>query len=251
MKLQLEVTAEDPDIEKIMQMIEMDQAITGELLKTANSPFYKGLDSVDTVRDAILRLGMNEVANLVMFAIHRSNFKSDDPLVKKYMKQLWTHSVACAIGSKWAAEYLSLEQILPQSFIAGLLHDMGKLFLITAIGDIRREKDRRFDPSPNLVEKIMESLHASQGYELLTTWNLPEAYCIVARDHHALEFDTGNLLLTLVRLVNRVCVQMGVGTYMDENAATAGSVEADLLGLSEIAIAELQIKIEDSLNTLA
>jgi HD-like signal output (HDOD) protein len=250
LKLQNEATAVDPDMDRVKEMIEMDQTMTGELLKMANSPYYKGLNNVETVQEALLRLGINEVCNLVMCVIHKSNFRSEDSLIKKYQQHLWEHSVACAIGSQWTANHLSFDQIIHKSFIAGLLHDMGKLFLISAIEDIRKEKGEEFNPSHSVVEEIMEDLHTTQGYELFVKWNLPEDYCIVARDHHALEFDNGNTLLALVRLVNRTCLKMGIGSRKDEYAATAGSLEAELLGMSEIAIAELEIKLEDSMLSM-
>ena len=84
LKLQHEVTADDPDMDKVRELIEMDQAITGELLKVSNSAYYKGLNNVETVHEAILRLGISEVCNLVMLAIQKSNFRSEDPLIKKY-----------------------------------------------------------------------------------------------------------------------------------------------------------------------
>jgi len=247
LKLQHEATAVDPDTDRIKELIENDQTITGELLKMANSSYYKGLNNVETIHEAILRLGINEVRNLIMCVIHKSNFRSEDPLIKKYQKHLWEHSVACAIGSQWTANYLSFDQIIHKSFIAGLLHDMGKLFLISAIEDIRKNKGDEFNPSDSVVEEIMEDLHPVQGYELFVKWNLPEDYCIVARDHHENEFDNGNMLLTVVRLVDRVCLKMGIGSRKDEYAATAGSLEAELIGMSEIANAELEIKLEDSM----
>ena len=246
-QLQKEVTKEDPDMGKVENYIKMDPAITGEVLKVANSSYYKGIGTVDTIKEASLRIGVNELANIVIMVLHRENFKSNDPFINNYLKQLWRHSLASAVGSHWLAKYLSLDQIQGKAFIGGMLHDMGKLFLITAVEDIKKI-DKEFNPSTFLLDKMISGLHPNQGYTLLHKWNLPENYCIIARDHHEMEFDTGNMLLTIVRLVNRLCNKMGIGPSCEEHKAIAGSIEVDLLDLSEIAIAELEIKIEDSIG---
>lgn len=246
-QLQMEVTKDDPDMEVVENHIKMDPAIISEVLKIANSSYYKGIGTVDTIREAGLRIGTNELANSVMMVLHRENFSSTDPYINDYLKKVWKHSLACAVGSQWLANYLALDQIAGTAFIAGMLHDMGKLFLITAVEDIKAI-DKEFNPSTFLIEKMVTALHPEQGYELLQSWNLPEAYCRVARDHHGIEFDTGDLLLTVVRLVNRVCNKMGIGPAQEMEEPIVGSVEVELLDLSEIAIAELEIEIEDSMG---
>ncbi len=246
-QLQNEVTKEDPDMGKVENYIKMDPTITGEILKVANSSYYKGIGTVDTIREASLRIGISELANIVMMVLHRENFSSTDPHINNYLGELWKHSLAIAVGSQWLAKHLALEQISGRVFIAGMMHDMGKLFLITAVEDIKKT-DKDFNPPTFLIEKMITGLHTEQGYELLQKWNLPEAYCLVARDHHEVEFDTGNMLLAIVRLVNRVCNKMGIGPVCDEEEPIVGSAEVELLDLSEIAIAELEIKIEDSIG---
>ncbi len=246
-QLQNEITKEDPDMGKVEKYIKMDPAITGEILKVANSSYYKGIGTVDTIKEASMRIGISEMANIVMLVLHRENFSSTDSYINNYLEQLWKHSLAIAVGSQYLAKYLALEQIIGTAFIAGMMHDMGKLFLITAVEDIKKI-DKDFKPPTFLIEKMISGLHTEQGYELLKNWNLPEAYCIVARDHHEREFDTGNMLLAIVRLVNRVCNKMGIGPASDEEEPIVGSIEVELLDLSEIAIAELEIKIEDAMG---
>lgn len=246
-KLQIEITKDDPDMKKVENYIKMDPALTSEVLKYANSSYYKGIGTVDTIKEASMRIGISELANIVMLVLHRDNFSSADPYINTYLENLWKHSLSSAIGSQWLAKYLSLEDIASTAFIAGMLHDMGKMFLLTAVEDIK-QIDNEFNPPAFLIEKMIAGLHSEQGYELLQQWNLPETYCIIARDHHAANFDHSNMLLAVVRLVNRVCNKMGIGPAHEDIEPVVGSVEVDLLDLSEIAIAELEIKIEDSIG---
>ena len=64
LRIQKEVAKEEPDSRLIEKLIVSDQSLTGEVLRVANSSFYKGLAQVATVRDAIIRLGIKEVSIL-------------------------------------------------------------------------------------------------------------------------------------------------------------------------------------------
>jgi HD-like signal output (HDOD) protein len=80
----------------------------------------------------------------------------------------------------------------------------------------------------------------------MSQWNLPENYCLVARDHHLAEFDGNNFLLVLVRLANQVCNKMGIGLIEDPSIVLLETPEAAQLQLSEIDLARLEVRLEDS-----
>ncbi len=244
--IQKEATKEDPDFEVLARLIRMDPTLTGQVLKTANSPFYRGLGSVDTINDAVVRLGQDEMVNIVMKVLHQQNFRSSHPLIRPYQIRLWNHSVSCAIGSLWTVKYLSMEDLTSKAFIAGLLHDMGKLYLLTAIEKTFQSKTAAFKPPPQLIDKILDNLHSAMGYNLLTKWHLPEQYRIIARDHHTDEYDHSNMLLLIVRLVNAVCMKIETNGPETDLAGIVSSKEADILGMPEIGVAELEIALEDA-----
>jgi len=245
-KIQQAATAQQPDFTVLSRLIRMDPTLTSQVLKTANSPFYRGLDEVETIRDAVIRLGQDEMINIIMKVLLAQKFHSKNPLIQSYQKNLWTHSVNAAIGSQWLVRYLSMTDMVPRAFIAGLLHDMGKLYLLTALEKIMADKTLDFSPPPQLMDKILHNLHPSLGFNLLTRWYLPEPYRIVARDHHSPAFDTGNLMLAIVRLVNKVCNKMEQNKPPEDISRLASTKEADILGASEICIAELEIALEDA-----
>jgi HD-like signal output (HDOD) protein len=244
--IQREAIKEDPDFEVLSRLIRMDPTLTGHVLKTANSPFYRGLGNVDTIKEAVVRLGQDEMVNIIMKELHQQNFRSSHPLIKSYQARLWNHSVSCAIGSLWVARYLSMEELISKAFIAGLLHDMGKLYILTAIEKIFQSETAAFKPPPQLIDKILDNLHSAMGYNLLTKWHLPEQYRIIARDHHAVEYDISDMLLLIVRLVNEVCIKMEDPSPGTDLSRIINSKEADILGIPEIGVAELEIALEDA-----
>ncbi len=250
LNLQNEVIKKDPDMDKISRTIKMDPTLTGYILKMANSSYYRGLEQVSTIKEAMIRLGTVELCNIILQIIHKKNFQSQDPFIKQHQKKLLAHSLSCAVGSFWTAKYLELEDLIQRSFIAGLLHDMGKLYLLTAFEKIKTNRIIENYPSSSLIEEIISKLHAEQGYELLSHWNLPESLCKIAGNHHIEKFDQTDVLLVLVRCVNQVCNKMEKGNKEkrkeeEETARIASSIEADILGLSEIGLAEMEIAIED------
>ncbi|MBW2468819.1 MAG: HDOD domain-containing protein [Desulfobacterales bacterium] len=246
LRIQKEVAKEDPDSRLIERLIVSDQSLTGEVLRVSNSSFYKGLAQVTTIRDALIRLGTKEVSNIVTLVALRHNFESKIPLINQIMKKLWRHSVGCGIGANWIAKETRLQKIAHESFIAGLLHDVGKLYILKVIDGMVASKEIDDPPSDTVINEVMESLHTDQGYSLMQRWNLPENYCLVARDHHLTEIDAHNLLLILVRLANQMCHKMGIGLKDDPSIVLHATPEANQLQLSEVDMARLEVRLEDS-----
>ncbi len=246
--LQKEMTKISPDFKKIENMIKADPALTSHVLRIANSVIYKGLEQVETVKEAILRLGTNEINNITTWAIHQSNFQSKDPFIKAFKTKLWFHSLSCAVGSAWTAQYLDLDEgeVVSKAFISGLLHDMGSLCLITALEKVKNEDKIQHYPSEFLLQELIGKFHSDQGYKLLKYWNLPKEFYRVARDHSAEMFDHTNLLLTLIRLVDQICHKMEGSNTTEDMSTIISSNEANILGVSEIGIAEIEIEIEAS-----
>ncbi len=245
-KLQNEVLKTDPDLEAVKKLIYMDPTLTSELLKLANSPYYIGLGEVSTIKEAALRMGQDEVFNMIMQVIHKHNFSSRLPLIKTLQNQLWDHSVACGFASLWLTRHLKLTELVSRAFIAGLLHDMGKLGLLTALEKIMTRETKKIRLPPDLITKILSKLHTKQGYALLVQWHLPDVYCRIARDHHADEYDESNILLVVVRLANMVCEKADRNDSDEDLSYIIGSKEADILGLGETGLALLEIAMEDA-----
>jgi HD-like signal output (HDOD) protein len=246
LRIQKEVAKDEPDSRLIEKLIVSDQSLTGEVLSVSNSSFYKGLTQVATVRDAIIRLGNIEVSNIVSMVALQHNFRSKNPTVHKIMGKLWRHSVGCAIGANWLARQTGFQDLAHETFIAGLLHDVGKLYVLKIVDDMKASGEIQDLPSVTVTGELMRQLHTEQGYTLMKQWNLPESYCQVARDHHLEELDANNYVLLLVRLANQVCHKMGIGLIEDPSIALLETPEAVQLQLSEMDLARLEVRLEDS-----
>jgi HD-like signal output (HDOD) protein len=128
-----------------------------------------------------------------------------------------------------------------------LLHDIGKLFLLQVIETIHTSGKYNLNLSKAVVAEVLESMHTSQGALLLQQWNLPELYCEVACQHHQEDYNTNNVILTIVRLVNLACHKLGIGMHHDPSLVLAATAEAQTLGTPELLLAELEIMLEDAM----
>lgn len=245
MRIQQELVKEDFDIKIIEQIISSDQSLSSQVLKMANSSFYRGLSEILTVKAAIVRLGMQEIGKIALLAASENQFRSKDPALNETMKKLWQHSVGCALGAHWLAKRCKLEDNASHAFFAGLLHDVGKLFVLLVVDKLKNNNEST-QLNESLLFEAMESLHTEQGYNLMRGWNMPEEYCLIARDHHLAEIESKNITLLLVRVSNMVCKSLGIGTTRDDEIVASTTVEATLLNLTEMDIAELEIMLEDT-----
>ena len=246
LRIQQEIAKEEPDLRLIEKLIVSDQSLTAKVLSVSNSSFYKGLQQVSTVRNAIVRLGINEVSNIVMLVTHESNFRSKDPFVHGIMRKLWQHSVGCAMGSNWLAKQCGLHALAHEAFFAGLLHDVGMLFILTVIDDLKHSNELKTQPSNALLVEAINTLHTRHGHSLMAHWNLPAKYSEIARDHHEPEFDSNNLLLALVRLADKACCKLGIGLDAEPSLVLVATPEAEILHISEVDLARMEIMLEDS-----
>lgn len=243
--IQQEMAKPDPDMQVIEKQILRDPAVAGQLLKVANSSFYRGMIEVTTVRNAMVRLGLAEVSNLVTLLTQKQSFSTQDPFIREYMDQLWIHSVACALGAKWIAKECRLPSKMNEAFFAGLLHDIGKAFLLMAISDLKKNGQMDETVPQSFIEEVLETQHQSIGAQLLKTWNLPEIYCTVAEHHHDENMDGQDIVLIMVSLANKVLAKAGIGIMHTPDIDLATSPEAIQLDLSEIKVAELELTMED------
>ncbi len=75
------------------------------------------------------------------------------------MQSLWRHSVGCAVSAQWIANRSGLAAKAQEAFTAGLLHDIGKLLILTTTGEIKRAGTIKQNPSDDLLGEVMDNYH--------------------------------------------------------------------------------------------
>ena len=248
LKLQQTLSRPDFSIQEVHRLLNADPGLASGVLRAANSAFYSGLSKVSTIRDAIIRLGSKEVANLAMLTSQQDLYRSEDLKYKAIMQTLWKHSFCCAVGSKWLAQKSGFGSQSQEAFLGGLLHDLGKLFLVKCMEELCRDKVLEVGNNVVVLREVVTSMHVEQGHRLMVQWQMPQLYCDIVAGHEQERWDQGNVLLAMVRLANLACRRLGIGLNKDHTVLLFASTEAQTLGLKETALAELEIVIEDALK---
>ncbi|MBK5970532.1 MULTISPECIES: HDOD domain-containing protein [Thiorhodovibrio] len=240
--------SETATMNEMTTLIMRDQALTSRILQVANSSFYGGLKQVDTLSGAVLRLGLNKVASLAMMASQLMAYQSKRQSTAERMGQLWQRAYVCASGSRWIAENCGLRGEAEAAFLSGLLHDVGELFLLKALDALCDDAKVGVSVTEQVTDELLGAMHNEIGYRLMKKWELPECYALTARDHHTPSFDHKDRLLAVTRLLDWVCLKLGVGQQSDPDIMLAATAEAQALGLREIQIAQLEVMIEDMVS---
>lgn len=247
-RLQQVMARPDFSITEVNRLISADAGLSSQVLRVSNSPFYAGLSPVNTIQEAIVRLGAREVSSIVMLATQHDLYRSHDPKFNQAMKSLWEHSYCCAVASKWLAAKAGFGFLAQEAFMSGLLHDIGKLFLLKVMEDIFKDNTLGVGASPAILNEVLYNMHADQGRLLMEQWHMPTIYSEVVAHHEDEKWDHGNPLLTIVRLANLACRKLGIGMRADASLVLFASAESQELGLKEIVLAELEIVVEDALK---
>lgn len=216
---------EDPDstMAQLAQVLRLDEALLGRVLTWANSPFYGGLSKVHTAEQAMMRLGMSTLRQLVLTT---STINLLGRPLRGYAMirgELWRHSIAVAAGARHVMAQHS-RNMQDQAYVAGLLHDVGKLVFDafvqqTDFWDLSEQNgDGRDGPSFDEIEADLLGMdHAQLGAEVGRRWNLPDDLVEAIAYHHepSRASADGKLLAAAVHVADAAALMAGLGLGID------------------------------------
>jgi len=157
---------DDPNTmnDDIARLIQMDPALTARVMSVVNSAAFGAAEPIRTLKQAVTRMGRQQVRNLVFSCIIKGLFRTDSPLLKERMERLWAHS--CRV----AAISFVLAKVTPgldpnRALLAGLIHDIGGIPILHAARNNPQVADDAV-----LLDQVIESLKAEIGALTLTQW---------------------------------------------------------------------------------
>jgi len=165
---------------ELEQISRADQVLAGQLLKAANSAFFSPRYPLKTVRDAISFIGIDQARSILSTAALRPLFSGPK------LKKLWTHSVETAQVAERIAE-LSTKVSPREAFLAGLVHDVGRLAisLLPAPASEAYERLTAKGCEVTIAELVLFGFdHSEAGAEVLRIWKFPPEMVTAVRNHH-------------------------------------------------------------------
>jgi putative nucleotidyltransferase with HDIG domain len=228
------IDQEDADIAVLARKVAHDQALTAKTLRLANSSSFGLQVKVTTIQQAITYLGFQTTRNLITAAALTGCFPQGRcPGFND--KAFWRHSIAPAVCARVLARHLRLSQEV--AFTAGLLHDIGRLVLVTTWPERYQEvlAWRALHDSTVLdAERAVLGVdHVQAGVALGTHWNFSETILLAIGHHHAPDTPGAGFLATIVHVANAMVHALDLAGEADELAPAVSSVAWTALALDE------------------
>lgn len=240
----------------LARVVNEDAAITLKILRMANSAFYGGVQEVKDLNVACARLGMRGVVNIVQAVAHSNLYKTNDPRFKKVMQELWRHSIATAHAAELVAARTGQAQD-QMPFVAGLVHDVGKLVLLDLITTKYQGPAGRLKESPALLAKVLTVFHPTVGLHVVQRWKQPPEFGVTtfySPHPDAVPVEALASLTHTVALAEHLANVCGYGAMADETADISAHPSAGYLGIDQnvggVLRSALEREVEAMLDTV-
>lgn len=234
-------------------VISRDEALASRVLRIANSAFYGVSRKINTISEAVTIIGFDGIKNLALALSMRGVYKSFGLLEQL----LWDHSVGVAITAQLAAAHVHVKQ-KEEVFMAGLLHDVGKVILLnqekekyTRVIQMVYNDDFTFTAAE---EEVFGFNHAIVGSLVIKKWNFPDFLVSIARYHNDFpSYKDGDsyisLMLALVNFADLLCNKLGIGRRRPQEGIDIMSCDCiKVLKFSQEQVVDLQEEIPQILE---
>ncbi|MCF6188250.1 MAG: HDOD domain-containing protein [Desulfobulbaceae bacterium] len=234
------------------KVISLDPVLTGQVLKLINSAYYSLMNKVTSLTRAIIMLGLNTVKNLALStAIIRSVGQTKKSKVLP-IKKFWAHSIGVGVTAKLFAVALDVPMgEREEYFVAGLLHDLGKVPFGDEYTEVLMLTKQRQQPLVIVEQDVMEVDHQEVGRLIAEKWKLNEAITEAICYHHSPELAApeNRQLVAAIALADCYICLFDIGyagnRYPDEDQLTTA---LKLTGLSWPTISGMSDAVEEEIR---
>lgn len=223
---------ESSTIDDISDVILIDPALSGTILKLANSSFFNYPGKIDTISKAVLVLGITEVYNLVIAYFTTQAFKSIEA-EQSYLEHFWEKSVDCALLIKFLGSSLNVPNA-ERLFLLGLLHNLGEL-IIKQISSEKIIACQCGDSDCLPWHKQQDVLGFTYGEcsaELLKLWHLPYNLVAPIRNQDEDDFSSVNIETQLLYISKRLMTQQSFFESKNQQQLIS-ELQLNSLGINE------------------
>ncbi|MDL2354892.1 MAG: HDOD domain-containing protein [Pseudomonadota bacterium] len=228
------IDQEDVDITVLAKKVSHDQALTAKTLRLANSSTYGLQIKVATIQQAITFLGFQTTRKLITAAAVTGCFP-EGQCAGFSDKTFWRHSIATAVCARVLARHMRFNQ--DYAFTAGLLHDIGRLVLVSTYPARYAEAIAwRAAHDCDMLEAERAVLgvdHVAAGVALAAHWNFSDTMGLGIAWHHEPTHPGAGFLATIIHVANAIVHALDIAHDDDELVPAVSAVAWNALGLDE------------------
>lgn len=247
------VADENSEISDFVQILKMDQAITANVLRLANSASSGSSREISDVKSAVIRLGGKRILTDIVSKYFAKSMSQEILMYGYEESNLWRHSVAAALATNNIAK-LASKPIPIGSFVATLMHDIGKLVISRNIDTDTITKINQFSSEGvtflDAEKEILGFTHCEAGFELATKWKLPHYISLPIGEHHNPTIESD--IVDIVKLSNYIAKALGEGVGSEGMQFKIGDKVFENIGISitdfEIICADTSIDFLESIK---
>ncbi len=214
--LQMEQMSPDCSINRIAELISHDVGLSGSILKTVNSSFFRHSNTITSVKQAVSLLGIKSVINIVNALSIRGEL-SDEAIVA--MGRFWDSANDVAMSAALIAKHIGYHSP-DEAYTLGLFHNAGIPLLMKRYPnylDVAQQGYAKTGPGRRVIDEENEQLntnHAVLGYYVAKSWKLPDYLCAAIAEHHNVQelLEEGDsrmhnkkTLLAILKMAEHIC----------------------------------------------
>lgn len=171
---------DDANYRKVAELVEQDQVLAAEILRVANSVSYRGLREIRQLDLAFARLGLRTLRSVILGATLKGLSIRTGGDHKTLGEELYQRSFAAGVVLRHLAPRFKLPE--DESFLVGLLHDIGMLVILKVANEYQQYHGRTVDRP--LFDRLCTDWHQHVGMRLADAWNLPDPLPELIGTHH-------------------------------------------------------------------
>jgi HD-like signal output (HDOD) protein len=257
LRLEEAINDQNKSMSDIAKVIREDPGLTARLLRIVNSAFYNFPSKIETISQAVTIVGTQQLSALALATSVMKMFKGL-PQTLVSMDSFWRHSIACGLAARMIGSFRR-EAKPERFFVAGMLHDIGRIIMYTKLTEQSREiLDFAKQEQILLYEAERQKLgftHAVVGGILLQTWKLPTSLEEIVMYHHNPKAATRFPVETaMVHVADIIVHSMGLGTSGELFVPPLDSDAWDKVGLSPSVLASIEEQVDrqyqDAIQTM-
>lgn len=178
------------DVKEVEAVIEKDQSLVSKLIRVSNSVLYGGMNRVESLQQALTRLGAKTIKSLILAASMQNYFVKSNPGLMTWGQSLWQHAAECGMAARRIAVAVGYDDP-EKAFVGGVVHDIGKLVILLAGDDayqqIQNMKRREAISELEAEVRVMGTDHAAVGVLLMEKWKMPLSARLCVHYHHRVD----------------------------------------------------------------